>query len=125
MGETETKRAQQLYAEGAFAEAAQVLSDAIGEAETSTLWNDWGVVQFALREMLDAERAFRRALTLDPACSDAAANLAGLLIGVGHTQEAVPFLKRALETAVDPQRAILANLLTRCGEALPVTSHSE
>jgi Flp pilus assembly protein TadD len=118
MGETASRRAQRLYEEGALTEAAQVLSDAIGETETSTLWNDWGVVQCTLGEVLDAEKAFRRALALEPTCRDATTNLGALLFGVGRRTEAEPFLKRGLETAVGPGRATLTTLLAQCEEVL-------
>ncbi|MGA8986031.1 MAG: hypothetical protein WB470_25410, partial [Candidatus Acidiferrales bacterium] len=51
-----------------------MLSAALLQGESPDLWNDWAVVQLSV-----AERALRRALLLNPAHSDASANLGVLL----------------------------------------------
>jgi len=104
---------EQLYAQGRLAEAMQLLAEAITKQESSTLWNDWGVVQIAL-----AERAFRRALELEPGSGGTAANLAVLLYSQGRSAEAVPLLKQALATAEGVPRTHIAALLAQCETAL-------
>ncbi len=103
----------QLYAQGRLAEALQLLAEALTKQETSTLWNDWGVVQIAL-----AERAFRRALQLEPANGGTAANLAVLLYSEGRSAEAVPLLQQALTRAEGVPRARIAALLAHCESAM-------
>jgi len=104
---------EQLYAQGRLVEAMKLLANAIAEKETSTLWNDWGVVQIAL-----AERAFRRALELEPANGGTAANLAVLLCSEGRSAEAVPLLQKALTQAEGSPRAHIAALLAQCESAV-------
>src|SRR5271157_5363993 len=104
---------EQLYAQGRLAEAMQLLADAITKQESSSLWNDWGVVQIAL-----AERAFRRALELEPANDGTAANLAVLLYSEGRSAEAVPLLQQALGHAEGVPRAHIAALLAQCQSAV-------
>jgi len=103
---------EELYAHGRLAEALQLLAAAIVKQESSTLWNDWGGVQIAL-----AERAFRRALELEPANGGTATNLAVLLCSQGRSAEAVPFLQRALARAEGVPRVNLAALLAQCESA--------
>jgi len=104
---------EQLYAQGRLAEAMQLLAEALAKQETSTLWNDWGVVQIAL-----AERAFRRALELEPANGGTAANLAVLLYSEGRSAEAVPLLQQALTRTEGVPRAHIAALLAQCESAV-------
>jgi hypothetical protein len=112
------QRAMELYAQGQLREAAQLLSDAIAENQTSELWNDWGAVQVRLGNFLDAERAFRCALRLDPAYGQAAENLGALLFAQRRQQEAIPFLQQALRAAPDSQSTELQKMLAQCGPPL-------
>ncbi len=100
---------EQLYAQGRLAEALQILSEALGKQESGGLWNDWGVVQIAL-----AERAFRRALELEPANDGTAANLAVLLYSEGRSAEAVPLLQQVLAHAEGVPKAHIAAILAQC-----------
>jgi len=104
---------EQLYAQGRLAEALQILAEALGKQESSSLWNDWGVVQIAL-----AERAFRRALELEPANDGTAANLAVLLYSEGRSAEAVPLLQQALAHAEGIPRTHIAAILAQCESAI-------
>ncbi|MGA7917113.1 MAG: FkbM family methyltransferase [Candidatus Acidiferrales bacterium] len=101
--------AHTLLADGRLDEASQLLHQALAAGESSELWNDWAVVQLAL-----AERAFDRALKLDPWNADALANLGMLLFGLGNTVAAESFLRAALDSAVGPTRAHLEALLRAC-----------
>ena len=101
--------AAELSLHGRVFEASRLLGDAIGEDESADLWNDWAVVQLKL-----AERAFRRALQLEPAHADAATNLGVLLFSTGKRAEAAAYLSRGLATAAPPARAHIQNLLELC-----------
>lgn len=120
MTQTELQtRVTQLLEQNEHREAAQLLSDAIAEqGESCTLWNDWAVAQCAAGRFEDAERAFRRALQVDPAYAPAIENLGTLLCSLGKKSEALPFLLQAREYAKGSQRDDLEKLVAMCaGEA--------
>src|SRR5271156_3950007 len=98
-----------LLTERRFDEASQLLREAIAEAESSELWNDWAVVQLAL-----AERALIRAFELDPWNAEAAANLGVLLFSMGKFSEAESFLREAMHTAQEALRGRIEILLGIC-----------
>jgi hypothetical protein len=95
-----------LLADGRLDEASQLLRDAIAEAESGELWNDWAVVQLVL-----TERAFTRAFELDPWNTEAAANLGMLLFSTGKISEAESSLREAALTAQGPLHDHLETLL--------------
>lgn len=109
------ERATQLYAEGNLSEAGQVLSDAIAESQTSELWNDWAAVQARMGSFQDAERGFRRALTLNPADVQAAENLGALLFSRGRLEDAAALFNKTLEAADGAHRAELQAIIEKCG----------
>ncbi len=111
------KSVERLYAQGKLAEAMQLLAEALGKQESSGLWNDWGVVQIAL-----AERAFRRALELEPANDATAANLAVLLYSEGRSAEAIPLLQQALAHAQGVPHTHIAAILAQCQSAVSPVS---
>lgn len=112
-----SEQAAELFKLGKFQEAARVASDAIADGESAELWNDWAVAQFGMGELEDAERALRRALTLDAGNRQTAENLGALLASQNRLREAIPLLERALEGAEDPVRATLSTLLEECQRA--------
>lgn len=116
MTQTELQtRVTQLLEQNEHREAAQLLSDAIAEqGESCTLWNDWGVAQCAASRFEDAERAFRRALQIDPSYALAIENLGTLLCSLGKRSEALPFLLQARESANGPQKENLEKLIVLC-----------
>ncbi len=65
-----------------------------------------------------AERAFRRALELEPANDGTAADLAVLLYSEGRSAEAVPLLQQVLAYAEGVPRLHIAALLEQCESAL-------
>jgi Flp pilus assembly protein TadD len=71
--------AASLFSQGKFEDAAQLLAEAIAEAPTAELWNDWAATQVHLGRFGEAELAFRRSLILDPASAETAANFGALL----------------------------------------------
>jgi 2-polyprenyl-3-methyl-5-hydroxy-6-metoxy-1,4-benzoquinol methylase len=85
-----------LYKAGQLYEADRLITDALQAGETGELWNDWAVIQFALGRQEEAKTGFRRAVALDPACRDADANLAALMLS---TEDSRP--------ASEPEEALL------------------
>jgi len=116
-----------LFEQGRYREALARLDQALGEQQTAERWNDWAAVQLALGHRENAERGFRRALTLDPNLADAAANLGALLFYMGKLKEAAPFLERAARSANVQERESLLGLLAQCEAAkvAPPISASE
>jgi tetratricopeptide (TPR) repeat protein len=91
------QQATDFYNRGEWSVAAGILSAAIAENESAELWSDWGAVQAARGEPADAERAFRRALRMDPAWRPAAENLGVLLYAQGRLSQAQQYLQQALD----------------------------
>jgi tetratricopeptide (TPR) repeat protein len=108
------KSVSDLFLLGHVVEASRLLSEAITQGETPDLWNDWAVVQLSL-----AERAFRRALELDPSHLDAATNLGLLLFATGRLAESAVFLQRALTAVHGPARSHIETLLVVSKTHLP------
>lgn len=122
---TTQERAGELHAAGDLTGATELLATALAESESSELWSDWGAVQASRGETGDAERAFRRALRMNPRCRPAAENLGILLYARGQFGEAQTYLEQALaeETADSTARAsakteaahvVLENMLRQC-----------
>ncbi len=105
--QTPQARSAELFIQGHVIEASGCLSEAIRHDEFADLWNDWAVVQLSL-----AERAFRRALQLQPGHPDSSANLGFLLFIMGKQQEAALLLKQALVYATGPARLHILALLS-------------
>jgi len=100
---------ESLYAQGRLVEAAQAVAEAIAKGETSELWNDWGVIYTGL-----AQKAFRRALEMDPWNGEAMLNLGVSLFCEGKLTAAAPLLRHALAESAGPERAHVAALLALC-----------
>jgi Flp pilus assembly protein TadD len=66
------------------------------DPQNAIAWFNRGVIAGARGDDGEAERAYRAALTADPAQPDAAANLAGLLVKAGRPREAAAALENAL-----------------------------
>lgn len=98
-----------LFLDGQVVEASSLLSTALLQGESPDLWNDWAVVQLSV-----AERALRRALLLNPAHPDAAANLGVLLFSTGKRSDAAVFLRQALRFATGAAQAHVQALLDLC-----------
>jgi len=110
------KHAQGLaaYQHGRFAEALELIGEAIAESETGERWNDWAVAQVAVGNLADAEKAFRRALKIEPENLHAAANLGGLLAAAGRAAEAIPLLKKSFPALAGEEKNVVAKLLDDC-----------
>jgi tetratricopeptide (TPR) repeat protein len=66
-------------------------------------WNDWGIGLLLQGDLKGAEYAFHRVTEADPGYDDGWLNIARALIQEGETEEARPFVERALE--LDPTLA--------------------
>lgn len=106
-----------LLLQGRVVEASRLLSDALGQCESSDRWNHWAVAELML-----AERGFRRALEIDPSHAKAAMNLGILLFSVGRLDEAVPFLERSLARVTGATRTQILTLLGLCVRRLTSAS---
>jgi tetratricopeptide (TPR) repeat protein len=109
-------RATELYAQGKLAEAAQALSEAIGENETSEIWNDWAAVQARMGQFVDSERGFRRALEMNSKDKQAVENLGALLYSRKRWAEAKSLLMEALVTTEETRRTELQAMIQKCEE---------
>ena len=75
----EHQRAIGLFNQGQYEGAARVLAEILHVSQRSDIWNDWAVAQAARGDLSNAKDGFQRALQLDPANGEAAANLAVVL----------------------------------------------
>lgn len=115
---TKHQQGLQAFKDGRMDEAIRLFGEAVAEGETSEIWNDWATAQLAIQNSSDAERAFRRALKLQPANHQAAANLGVLLATTGRHEEAIPLLERSQSGLKENEGATVARLLEQCRSAL-------
>jgi tetratricopeptide (TPR) repeat protein len=118
------QRGLQHFHDGQLEDALQLLGEAIAEGETSERWNDWAAVQLTARNVADAEKAFERALKLEPDNHQAAANLGALLAALGRAEEAVTLLERCQPGIDGEDKAIVAQLLMDCRSKLKARAQS-
>jgi tetratricopeptide (TPR) repeat protein len=102
------EQANAMHARGELAEAAELLSAALAQSETSELWNDWGAVQASRGNSEDAERAFCRALRMEPDSRQVAENLGVLLFSQGRLADAREYLEQALANEPAPSHGASA-----------------
>ena len=104
------------YHRGRFNEAVRLFSEALQEESTSELWNDWATANLALANVNDAEAGFRRALSVDPANAQAAANLGTVLMKRGQSDAAAALFEDVLRRSdVDHGlRLAIEQQLTKC-----------
>jgi len=93
------RRGLELYRQQGFSEAASLFSAALGEEESSEIWNDWALVQLRLGHPAEAEQGLCRALELNAGNAQALVNLGVLLAKMGRPGEAVPLLEKAASSA--------------------------
>ena len=110
------ERALGLYAGGQFESAVELLRQAMLEAPSSELANDFGAAELACGRREQALSQFFLATSLDPENIEAVANLGMLLAHVDRTRDAVPYLQKASFKTKDPaQRLAIEKLLADCG----------
>ncbi len=103
------------YNEGKYKEALDLIERALKSGESSQRWNDFAVVQLAVKNFAAAELGYRRALELDPANHLAAANLVALLETLGRDAEASQFLSAAGPGLVEKNREAALLAVARLG----------
>jgi tRNA (mo5U34)-methyltransferase len=113
VSESAYHRGSRAFQEGRFEEAADALAESLRENESSEVWNDWAVAELAAGQR-KAEEGFKRALALDLGNVQAIANYGVFLARQGRRVEAVPYLQSALQTAAEPERAVMKQLLDSC-----------
>ena len=110
------ERALGLYAGGQFESAVELLRQAMLEAPSSELANDFGAAELACGRREQALSQFFLATSLDPENIEAVANLGMLLAHMDRTRDAVPYLQKASFKTKDPaQRLAIEKLLADCG----------
>lgn len=124
LGAEKHQRGIECFRDGQVDDALHLLGEAIAEGETSERWSDWAVVQLTAHNVVDAEKAFRRALKLDPDNNEAAANWGGLLAALGKAEEAVELLERCLPKLNEENKVIVARLLIECRSKLRTCAQS-
>jgi tRNA (mo5U34)-methyltransferase len=84
-------------------------------SQTSDAWNDWGAVQvMQAKDFRCGEECFRRALAINSANAQAAANLGSLLASLGRFPEAIPFLESSLTGLDSGQFSAVVQLIQAC-----------
>ena len=106
------------FEQGRYEEAARLFTEALEVKETADGWNDWATAQMLSEHRVMAERGYRRALELDGAHQQTAANLGILLVRSGRFGEALPLLERTMNGTDGQQNNVVAQLLGHCRERL-------
>jgi len=114
----------ELFEEGNYQKASDLLSEALEQHETAELWNDWAAAEAACGRTEKAADGFRRALALEADNSQALANLGVLLLCAGREQEAIPFLMQAAIRVDLIQRSTVERLLASCSHKVIADSLS-
>ena len=105
LGLAEVRRAQQRYEEAIVEYRAYLVRG----GTDARVWNQFGTVLAQTGRLDAANRAFQRAIELDPKLGDAHRNLASVLMTQGNTELAIHFAGRAV--ALSPGDALSRDLL--------------
>jgi len=118
-----TKSANLLHQEGLalcekadYEATASLFARALGQFETSELWNDWATTQVACGQPAEAEQGYCRALELDPRNAQAMMNLGLLLAAMERYSEALPLLQHCLPAMEEPTQVMLSKIVSECRE---------
>ena len=105
-----------LYEDGRYEEAFVVLAAALRQSEDTPwhLWNDWSAAAFACNQMEKAEAGLKHALALNEKSVEVRANLGGLLLKLGRTAEAIPYLEVAASQSTGLHLIAIQQLLSSC-----------
>jgi glycosyltransferase involved in cell wall biosynthesis len=101
-------RGVELHHRREYRQAIEQFQQSLRTVETAGCWSDLGCAQFAVGQVDDAERSFRRAIELDKTCVLAVRNLATLLATTNRSEEAL----RLLNLAQHPPKAQQVGLQT-------------
>ncbi|MCH7979665.1 MAG: methyltransferase domain-containing protein [Acidobacteria bacterium] len=108
------EQGRRLYAEAKFQEAARMLARAIGEQESSEVWNDWATAQLHCGNPAEAEQGYTRALELNEKNGHALVNLGTLLVNMDRLEEAVGLLEMGIPSMDAPEQEPLKQLVAEC-----------
>jgi O-antigen biosynthesis protein len=111
------QQALELFEQRQFKDAAQLLVEALGERESSGLWNDYATAQFVSACPDEAEKGYRRALQLDAENQTASLNLGVLLRSLGRFSEAIPFLEGSISQLTELGNPQAVTILEECRHA--------
>lgn len=75
----------------------------VAQKQDRERWNDWGIGLLLQGDLRGAQYAFRKVTEAEPEYADGWLNVARALIQEGQTEEAKPYIRRALE--LDPKLA--------------------
>ena len=108
------REASRLFGEQRFEEASKLFGEALRQQESSELWCDWATARLLSNHATDAERGFRRALTLDANHALATLKFGVLLANLDRNEEAAFYLERCIPGAMEPRRTELQQMLSIC-----------
>jgi len=74
-------QAVDLFQNGDYEKAAQLLAKVLLEKQTSARWNEWATAKFLAGHPVEAEGGYRRALDMQPENAQAITNLGSLMAG--------------------------------------------
>jgi Flp pilus assembly protein TadD len=103
---------------GELDQCVRLMEAALRLEESAERWNDWAAAQLTRGNTTESEQGFRRALEIDAAYSQAAANLSVLLASQERNLEAIHYIESALVGIAAEQRVELNSVLTRCRRRL-------
>jgi tetratricopeptide (TPR) repeat protein len=104
------------YNDGKYQGALVLIEQALRSEETSLRWNDFAVMQLAVRNFAAAESGYRRALKLDPENHLTSANLVALLESLGRDGEAACLLNPATADLVQKNRVAALLVAAKIGD---------
>jgi len=104
----------ELFRQGDYQKASDILAEALQTSETPDIWNDWATAEAACGRHEKAQEGFRRALSLEPKNGQALVNLGILLARSGRELEAIPLLRQGAFHVDEAQRAGVNQLLASC-----------
>lgn len=106
---TDAERALELWRSGRIAEAAQRMEAFLRVcAEDPEAWNDFGMMNLALGQLDEAEKAFARALSLKPGHAGACLNMGNILRHRGQEKRALEWFDTGVAWHAQDTRLRLA-----------------
>ncbi len=118
-------QAVELFQNGDYERAAQLLAKALLEKQTSERWNEWATAKFLAGHPVEAEGGYRRALDMEPQNAQAITNLGSLVAGQGRYTEAVPLLEYAVDHANGVEKETVKKLLDECKASIAIAGATE
>lgn len=114
---TKHQLALDLVNENRLKEATTLLAEALGEAESADLWNDWATVKLALDEAREAHAGYERALELEPDNAQVQFNLGVLLLNQSKVRRGTDLLRQCGGRVTAEEQAAISTLLQQHNQA--------